>query len=58
MQSEYYEINESLVKEMYVAIRKFEAKHAVLQDMDDKTMVNQITKYIEKKVREQGDDSK
>ena len=50
----YFEINEALVKEMYVQIRKFEARHALLQDLDDRTMVNQITKYIEKRVREEG----
>ena len=44
------DIDESLEIQMFRQIRAFEAKHAVLQDLDDKKIVDVLTKFIEKKV--------
>ena len=53
------ELNETLLREMYNAIRKVEIKNIKTQKNDDKQMVASIEKYIYKKVEEevQGDEN-
>lgn len=52
------DINESLLREMYNAIRGAEIKNIKTQKNDDKQMVSSIEKYIYRKVEEevQGDE--
>ncbi len=47
------DIDENLEIQMFRQIRAFEAKHAVLQDLDDKRIVGVLTQFIEKKVNKQ-----
>jgi hypothetical protein len=48
------EINSSMLRDMFNAIRQEEIKNIKVNKFDDKTMVKRISSYIEKNINKEG----